>query len=98
MQEHNIPYEVIPGITSAISVPELAGIPPTHRKISQDLHIVTGHTAEEENVTIRLLHRRKVLLYSLWVLEILKKIANRLMEFGKDENTPVAFIEKRFNA
>ena len=43
LQEHNIPYEVIPGITSAISVPELAGIPPTHRKISQDLHIVTGY-------------------------------------------------------
>ena len=94
LQEHNIPYEVIPGITSAISVPELAGIPPTHRKISQDLHIVTGHTAEEENVNYKALAQEKGTLVFLMGVGNIEKIANRLMEFGKDENTPVAFIEK----
>ena len=93
LQEHNIPYEVIPGITSAISVPELAGIPPTHRKISQDLHIVTGHTAEEENVNYKALAQEKGTLVFLMGVGNIEKIANRLMEFGKDENTPVAFIE-----
>ena len=94
MQEHNNHYEVIPGITSAISVPELAGIPPTHRKISQDLHIVTGHTAEEENVNNKALAQEKGTLVFLMGVGNIEKIANRLMEFGKDENTPVAFIEK----
>lgn len=93
LKEYDIPYEVVPGITSAISVPELAGIPPTHRKTSQDLHIVTGHTAEEENVNYKALAQENGTLVFLMGVGNIKKIANRLMEFGKNENTPVAFIE-----
>ena len=50
-EKQNIPYELVPGITSAIAVPELCGIPVTHRGASQDLHIITGHTAEEDSMT-----------------------------------------------
>ena len=41
--EHGIEAELIPGITSAIAVPGLAGIPLTHRHISQSFAVVTGH-------------------------------------------------------
>ncbi len=41
-----IPCEVIPGITSAIAVPEYAGIPVTFRQLSRSFHVFTGHTAE----------------------------------------------------
>ena len=41
-----INFEVIPGITSAIAVPEYAGIPVTHRGINTSFHIFTGHTRE----------------------------------------------------
>jgi uroporphyrinogen III methyltransferase/synthase len=40
----NIPYEVIPGVTSAVAVPECAGIPVTHRGVSRSFHVITGHT------------------------------------------------------
>lgn len=48
LKKHNIPYEVIPGITSAIAVPEVAGIPVTHRKVATSFTVVTGHEAEDK--------------------------------------------------
>ena len=42
-REKGIPFEVVPGVTSAIAAPELAGIPVTHRKVASSLTIVTGH-------------------------------------------------------
>ena len=41
---NNIPYEVVPGITSAIAAPSSAGIPVTHRGLAASLHIITAHT------------------------------------------------------
>ena len=41
--EKGIPFEVVPGVTSAIAAPELAGIPVTHRGVASSLTIVTGH-------------------------------------------------------
>lgn len=51
LQEHDIPYEVVPGITSSIAVPASAGIPVTHRGMSQSFHVVTGHTQESADST-----------------------------------------------
>lgn len=47
--EAEIDYEVIPGITSAIAVPECAGIPVTHRETSRSFHVITGHTKVGSN-------------------------------------------------
>lgn len=47
LQEAGIPYEVVPGITSSIAVPEMAGIPVTHRGIARSFHVITGHTRYE---------------------------------------------------
>ncbi|MBR1931544.1 MAG: bifunctional uroporphyrinogen-III C-methylase/synthase, partial [Lachnospiraceae bacterium] len=44
-----IDYEVIPGITSAIAVPECAGIPVTHRETARSFHVITGHTKVSNN-------------------------------------------------
>lgn len=43
LAEHQIPFEVVPGVTSAISVPAYNGIPVTHRDCTSSLHIITGH-------------------------------------------------------
>lgn len=40
-----VPCEVVPGISSAIAIPELAGIPVTHRGLSRSFHVVTAHSA-----------------------------------------------------
>ena len=43
LAKHNIPFEVVPGVTSAISVPAYNGIPVTHRDYASSVHIITGH-------------------------------------------------------
>ncbi len=92
-EKHNIPYELVPGITSAIAVPELCGIPVTHRGVSQDLHIITGHTAEEENINYGALAKMNGTLVFLMGVKNSGKIADKLIRGGMDKNTPVAFIE-----
>ncbi|MCD8159154.1 MAG: uroporphyrinogen-III C-methyltransferase [Clostridiales bacterium] len=92
--KNNIPFEVVPGITSAIAAPELCGIPVTHRAVSQDLHIITGHTAEEENVNYDALAKMKGTLVFLMGVKNAGVISERLIKGGADKNTPAAFIEK----
>src|SRR5690606_350294 len=48
LAEHGIPFEVIPGITSAIAVPAYAGIPVTHRDFNASFVVVTGHERPEK--------------------------------------------------
>ena len=43
LRQHGIPFEIVPGVSSAIAAPAYAGIPVTHRQTSSSLHIVTGH-------------------------------------------------------
>ena len=49
--EAGIDYEVIPGITAAIAVPECAGIPVTHRETARSFHVITGHTKVRNNAS-----------------------------------------------
>ena len=46
LQAAGIPFQVVPGVTSAIAIPALAGVPVTHRGLSQSVHIITAHTAD----------------------------------------------------
>ena len=78
-----VEFEIVPGITSAISVPAYAGIPVSHRGIATSFHIVTGHEKAESNGEL-----------SLDFETLADFIAQRLVECGKDPKTPVAFIEK----
>ncbi len=45
LRRAGISCEIVPGVTSAVAVPELAGIPVTHRGMAQSFHVITGHTA-----------------------------------------------------
>ena len=103
-----VEFEVVPGITSAISVPAYAGIPVSHRGIATSFHIITGHEkAEEKNVIASEQSERGNLsldfenlakcpgtLIFLMGIANMDFIARRLMECGKDPKTPLAFIEK----
>lgn len=94
LAENNIDFEIIPGITSAIAVPEIAGIPVTHRGVSQDIHIVTGHTAEKELIDYESLAKAKGTVVFLMAVNTITDIARRLIEYGMDSKMPVAVIEK----
>ena len=93
-----VEFDVIPGITSAISVPAYAGIPVSHRGIATSFHVITGHEKAESNGELSLdfenLAKCQGTLIFLMGIANMDFIAKRLMECGKDPKTPLAFIEK----
>lgn len=93
LKKRNIKYSIVPGITSAVAVPELAGIPVTHRKTSQGFHVITGHTADNllpEN--FKKYSSTDETLVILMGLENISIITETLIQNGKDPNTPAAVI------
>lgn len=95
LKKNNIPFEVVPGVTSAVAVPESAGIPVTYRGISRSFHVITGHTKSEDNTLTNdynTLAKLDGTLVFLMGLSNLKNITDRLIENGKYDKTPVAVI------
>ncbi|MBW9222214.1 uroporphyrinogen-III C-methyltransferase [Methanothermococcus sp. SCGC AD-155-C09] len=94
LKKHGIPYEVVPGITSAIAVPEVANIPLTHRKVSTSFTVVTGHEAEDkENKQVKLKDLNSDTIVILMGISNLKNHVNELLKNPRrNENTPVAII------
>lgn len=95
LQQAGIPFEVVPGISSAIAIPAGAGIPVTHRGLSRSFHVVTGHTADgPEGLPADLPQLAKCggTLVFLMGLSRLSLIARRLTEHGMSPATPAAVI------
>ena len=92
---HNIDFEVVPGISSSISVPSYAGIPVTHRGISKSFHVFTGMTAnnKEDIQDFKNISKLEGTLIFLMGVKNLAIIVNNLISFGKNPNTPIAIIE-----
>jgi uroporphyrin-III C-methyltransferase len=89
--EAGIPWEVVPGISSAVSVPALAGIPVTHRELAGGFAVVTGHCAEGDRQDWAALARVETLVI-LMGLSRLPEISASLLFHGRGANTPVAAI------
>jgi len=91
---HNgIPFEVIPGITSAIAAPAYAGIALTHRDLASGFHVVTGHECITSTGTPwSLLALSSQTLVILMGMGHLREIAARLVAAGRCAKTPVAVI------
>lgn len=93
--EAGIPFEVVPGICSAIAIPALAGIPVTCRNVSRSVHIVTAHTADtrdglpEDMETLAKLDGTLVFLMGLSQIE---QITQRLLSAGMPEDTPASVV------
>ena len=95
LQAAGVPFEVVPGVTSPIAIPALAGIPVTHRGVSQSFHVITAHTADTPDGLPEYFDRLAALpgtLVFLMGLSRLKVIARRLMEAGKAPETPAAVV------
>ncbi|HEY3613751.1 MAG TPA: uroporphyrinogen-III C-methyltransferase [Gaiellales bacterium] len=91
-----VPFEVVPGITSAIAAPAYAGIPVTHRNVSAQLAIVTGHERpgkETSEIDWDVLARFRGTLVFLMGVGRLGEIAGALIEQGKDPATPAAVVQ-----
>jgi len=96
LRERNIPFEFIPGITSAIAVPEYAGIPVTHRGVTVSFRVVTGHEAknkEKSQIPWENFKTDDTIIF-LMGLHNLKRITEKLIEVGKPKDYPIAVISK----
>ena len=91
--EHGIPVELIPGVTSAISVPALAGIPLTYRRLSQSFAVITGHCREGTSQEWKKYSQIDTLVILMGVTNR-AFIAASLIDAGREAHEPVAFIER----
>lgn len=91
--EAGVPWEVVPGVSSAISVPARAGIPVTHRELAGGFAVVTGHCAEGDRQDWSALARVETLLI-LMGLSRLPEITAALLFNGRGADTPVAVIAR----
>lgn len=90
-----IPFEIIPGVTSAIAAPAYAGIPLTHRKFTSTIAFVTGHedpSKAESNIDWAALAKGIGTLVFLMGVKNLPHITDRLMHHGMSPDTPVALV------
>ena len=95
LAEDGIPFEIVPGVTSAIAVPAYAGIPLTHRDFTSTVAFITGHedpTKEESSIAWDKIATGVGTLVFLMGVGNLSVIAAKLMENGRDPDTPVALI------
>ncbi|AIF49579.1 uroporphyrinogen-III C-methyltransferase [Pelosinus sp. UFO1] len=93
--ENKVSFEVVPGITSAISVPAYAGIPVTHRGIATSFAVITGHedpTKAESTIKWSHLATAVDTLVFLMGVENLPHITTKLIENGRSADTPAAVI------
>jgi uroporphyrin-III C-methyltransferase / precorrin-2 dehydrogenase / sirohydrochlorin ferrochelatase len=87
---------IVPGVTSAFGVPALAGIPVTHRGVSHEVVVVSGHVAPEDPESLvdwSALARLRGTLCVLMGLANLPAIAAALLANGRDPDTPVAVVQ-----
>jgi uroporphyrin-III C-methyltransferase len=86
-----IPFEIVPGVSSALAAPAYAGIPVTHRGLAQYFTVVTGHTADGDDPRWDDLPRSGTLVLLMGVRH-LSATAARLIAAGRDPATPAAVI------
>jgi len=94
--EKGIAFEVVPGVTSAIAAPELAGIPVTHRGITSSLTIVTGHEepGKDSPLDWEAIARLGGTLVVLMGVSRLGRNTEALIAGGKSPETPAAIVER----
>ena len=97
LKKAGITFEVVPGITSSISVPAYAGIPVTHRGVSTEFAVVTGHedpTKGKSTINWPNLAKAVHTLVFLMGVKNLEYIVTQLIDNGRSGDTPAAIIYK----
>ncbi len=99
LAEAGVPFEVVPGVSSAIAAPAYAGIPVTHRGLAASVAIVTGHEAPEKPAGQAAVDWSRLAtavdtLVILMGVGHLPAIARDLVAHGRDPETPAAIVER----
>ena len=94
--EAGIPVSVVPGVTSAIAVPALAGVPVTHRAINHEFVVVSGHIAPghpESLVNWNALAAMTGTIVLLMAVERIEQFVDVLLKGGRTADTPVLVVQ-----
>lgn len=97
LKANGIPFSVIPGVSSAIAVPENAGIPVTHRGTAGAFMAVTGNTADSKGPDLKYIAGFDGTVVFLMGIKNIRKIAEELIKAGKSPDTPSAVISRGFS-
>jgi len=89
-----VPVDVVPGVTSAVSVPAAAGIPVTHRGITSSFALVSAHDGVEPIERAAREHPATTTLVLLMGVRLLRGSAEALVASGRAATTPVAIVER----
>jgi uroporphyrin-III C-methyltransferase/precorrin-2 dehydrogenase/sirohydrochlorin ferrochelatase len=95
--EAGIPVTVVPGVTSAIAVPEMAGVPVTHRAVNHEFVVVSGHLAPnhpESLVNWNALAAMSGTIVLLMAVERIELFAEILLAGGRPADTPVVVVQQ----
>jgi uroporphyrinogen III methyltransferase/synthase len=95
LAESDIPFEVVPGVSSAVAVPAYAGIPVTHRGVASSFTVVTGHKASEKgepHIAWDKLSTGQNTLVILMGIGNLANVVGKLIQNNKPPSTPVAVV------
>jgi uroporphyrin-III C-methyltransferase / precorrin-2 dehydrogenase / sirohydrochlorin ferrochelatase len=94
--EAGIPVTVVPGVTSAIAVPALAGVPVTHRAVNHEFVVVSGHVAPnhpESLVNWNALAAMSGTIVLLMAVERIELFTDALLKGGRPADTPVLVVQ-----
>jgi uroporphyrin-III C-methyltransferase/precorrin-2 dehydrogenase/sirohydrochlorin ferrochelatase len=94
--EAGVPVTVVPGLSSAVAIPGLAGVPVTHRGVAHEFTVVSGHVPPEHPKSLvdwDALARLRGTLVLLMAVERLGPIGAALLAGGKDPQTPVLVVQ-----
>jgi uroporphyrin-III C-methyltransferase / precorrin-2 dehydrogenase / sirohydrochlorin ferrochelatase len=87
-----IPFEVVPGVTTAVAAPELAGIPVTHRGVASAFLVLAGQTGDALEATLGAIRPQSVTLVSMMGLGGRGELASRLIAHGWSAETRAAIV------
>ena len=97
LEAAGVPCRLIPGVTSSVAVPENAGIPVTHRQAARSFTVVTGHTADGTGENYEALAQLTGTIVFLMGKQAYPQITQKLIDAGKDPQTPAAVISRGFS-
>lgn len=99
LKSNGIETEEIPGVTSAIAVPAMAGIPVTHRDVSRSFSVVIGHTKDMDSLYEEIRNSASMNGTCVYLMGLthLAQIVEALVSEGKSKNTPAAVITGGFD-
>jgi uroporphyrin-III C-methyltransferase/precorrin-2 dehydrogenase/sirohydrochlorin ferrochelatase len=92
LEAAGVTYEVVPGVSSAIAAPALAGIPVTHRGMAAGFAVLSGHAASAYGPAVDSIAPGALTLVILMGLRTRVEIAERLIARGWSAETPVAVV------